>query len=381
LKDRKKLLIFFAIGFIILGGLMAYIFRPLINTMLLGFVFAFLFYPIYNKVNKKIRKPRISAMLVCILFILIITIPLLFALNSIAGEIYGISKNLEGVSLYKISEDFECDSKLLCKFPQALLNNNVIQVTVKDFLSMASQRTKIYIGQTLIMIPAFVLQAFIILFMMYYLFIDGHKFIDKVRKATPIAERHKDVIINNINRVLGGVLFGSIVVGAIQGMFGAFGFFVFGIRAPLLWGIMMFLFSFIPMLGTGIVWFPASAYMIINAIIASDEGMLFRGIGLMVYCIIFVSTVDNFIRPKLVSDKTKIHPVLVLFGVIGGIVVFNAAGVIIGPIVVGMFLSFIDMFDDEKDYLLGHKPLNADIKKKEKQIINAQLQETKDAKQ
>lgn len=348
MNDRKKLLVFFAVSFLVIGSLIFYIFRPLLNTILLGFVFTFLFYPIHKRLTNLIKRPRLSAFMICFLFILIITIPVLFAINALAGEIFSVSDRLTDASISGVLNLDSCSEEInFCRLVRPLLENNVIKRAGNDLLVSGITGAKKYVGNVLIAIPSFILQVFIIIFMMYYTFIDGHLLMNKIKKILPISEKHKKQFFDSIERMLGGILYGSIVVGVIQGILGGFGFFIFGVKAPILWGIIMFFFSFIPFLGTGIVWFPASAYIIINSAINHDNLGIFRGIGLIIYCTLFVSTIDNFIRPKLVSNRTKIHPVLVLFGVLGGLSVFNIAGVIIGPLLLGIFLTLLDMFEKE----------------------------------
>ena len=351
MKDKKELKIFFAISFLVIGTLILYIFRPLLNTILLGFVFTFLFYPVYKFFFKYIKRPRVSAFLVCLLFILIITIPVFFAINSLAIEVVHITNRFSDVSFLDSMESFKCQTETpICLFIERALNNQFVQTTLQDILSEIGSGSRKYIGEILIALPSIILQIFIIIFMMYYLFIDGEQFINKVRCFIPIKERHKEILFTDTKNVMGGILYGSILVGAVQAILGGLGFYIFGINSAIIWGIMMFFFTFIPFLGTAIIWFPASAYLIINSLMQQDTTGLYRGIGLLIYSALIVSTVDNFIRPKLVSSRTNLHPILVLFGVLGGIFVFNAAGVIIGPLILGIFVTLLEMYDKERNY-------------------------------
>lgn len=352
--EKKKLLWFFIISFILLGTVMFYIFKPLLNTLLLGFVFSYLVHPIYKAINKRLKKPRISSFIVCVLFIVVVTMPVLFAVNSLASEVFSISQVLTENSLSETISSIKCSSDTTtCRLINKALGVDIIDTTIDDLTLEGTTKIKSYIGSLLLQVPSLILNVFIILFMMYYLQIDGKKFLKKIYNIVPINISHKQIIVQKTKSVMGGILYGNILVGVIQGVLGGLGFFIFGIKAPILWGIIMFLLSFLPFLGTGIVWFPASVYLIINSLMSADTFGLWRGIGLLIYGSLIISTVDNFIRPKLVSTRANIHPVLVLFAVFGGIVVFNAAGIIIGPLVFGMFITILEMFEHEKDYLFS----------------------------
>ena len=363
--ERKKLLVFFAISFLLLGVLLFYIFRPLINTILSGFVFSYLVYPIYLFIYRKTKKPRLSSFLVCLLFIVVITLPILMSLNSLTQEVISIGKKFSDTDIIDDVLEFRCDSDTrICNTMNRMLDTSVIETTFADLISEFTTGMRKYVGEILLSIPSVIINIFIILFMMYYLLIDGKLFLARLYKSVPVGDKHKVNIFRKTKKVLGGILYGNIFVGAIQGFLGGVGFYMFGIKAPIVWGIIMFLFSFLPFIGTAVIWFPAAAYLIITSFLNSDPTGLWMGIGLLVYCALFVSTIDNFIRPKLVSNYTNIHPVLILFGVLGGIVVFKAAGIIIGPLIVGLFITLLDMFEQEKDFIFAVDEHKKEEKKK-----------------
>jgi predicted PurR-regulated permease PerM len=364
--ERKKLLIFFITSLAILGLLIFYIITPLINTILLGLVFTYLVYPIYSEINKRLKMPRVSSFIVCMLFIILITLPMLLALNNLTVEIFSISNRLTSFN-FETFENIECKQEgVICSLINNMLDINYIQTISTDFIKEITSKMKFYIGTVLMLIPSFILNVFIILFMMYYLLIDGKSFLIKIYNSVPIQQKHKENIMIKTKNVISGILYGNILVGAIQGLVAGIGFYIFGFNAPILWGIMTFFFSFVPMLGTAIIWFPAASYLIINSFANSDPTGIWKGVAFMLYGSLIISTIDNFIRPKLVSNKAKIHPLFVLIGIIGGIAVFNTAGIIIGPLIVGVFITIFDLFESEKDYLLE----DYDEENKKKDNIN-----------
>lgn len=354
MQEQKKLLVFFGLGFTILTILLYLIFKPLLNTILLGFIFSFLMYPLYKIINKKLKSQKFSSFLVCLIFILVITTPLIFGVNSLAQEIFSVGKTISNSDILSSLENFECNGdNFLCNSINDFLVEANLTDTLKDFVRENISKVSNYVGNLLLKLPSLILNIFMIIFMMYYLLMDGKKFVQKVYSIIPISSSHKYKLFKKTFDVLGGILFGNITVAVIQGILAGVGFAIFGVKAPLLWGIVTIFFALIPMLGAGIVWFPASIYLIITSVATSNIPGVWQGVGLMIYGAIIVSTLDNFIRPMLVSDKTNIHPVLVLFGVIGGLSVFGAAGIFIGPLILGMFLTLIEMFEDEKDFMFN----------------------------
>ncbi len=369
--ERKKLLVFFGLGFTLLSVLIYNIFKPMMNTILLGFVFSFLMYPLFKIINHKIKKPKLSSFIVCLLFVLVITTPVLIGINNLAQEVFSVGKTVSDSGALGNIENYNCSSdSIFCDFVNKLMVESNFKDTIKDIIKSGLSTFSAYIGNLLFKLPSLVLNIFMIIFMMYYLLIDGKKFVQKVYNIIPISNTHKHKLFKKTFDVLGGILFGNLAVAVIQGVLTGIGFAIFGFNAPFLWGILTMFFALIPMLGAGIVWFPASMYMIISSLMVSNMVGVWQGVGLMVYGAIIVSTLDNFIRPMLVSDKTNIHPVLVLFGVIGGLSVFGTAGIFIGPLILGMFLTLVDMYEDEKNFLFNSIDPNT-VTTKSKKIKNA----------
>jgi len=132
-----------------------------------------------------------------------------------------------------------------------------------------------------------------------------------------------------------------------QGVIGAIGFIIFGVGSPIFWGMMMAIFALIPFLGTAIIWVPASLILLIKGFLSNNGWMIGKGIGLFLYGLLIVSTLDNIIKPKLIGHKGKIHPAVVLLGILGGLNLFGFIGIFIGPIILAVFIALSKVYSDE----------------------------------
>ena len=141
--------------------------------------------------------------------------------------------------------------------------------------------------------------------------------------------RTRDVISASVNGVL--------VIPAIQGALGALAFFALGVPSALVWGVVMTFLSLIPMAGAFIVWVPAALFLVAT-------GHLTKAIILAAWGALVIGTVDNFLRPKLVGEKTKLHELFIFFSVIGGLKVFGVLGIVLGPVVLAVTLALLDVF-------------------------------------
>ena len=143
------------------------------------------------------------------------------------------------------------------------------------------------------------------------------------------------------------VVYGHLLTAFAQGLIGGLGFLVFGLSSPILWGIIIGIAGLIPMVGTAIVWVPASIYLFLVGILQDSLPYMARGIGLFVYGFLIIGTVDNFLKPKLIGGRAKVHPALILIGLLGGLTVFGLIGAIYGPLILAMLVTFFDIYRTE----------------------------------
>ena len=203
------------------------------------------------------------------------------------------------------------------------------------------------ISNLLFSIPLFILDMFIVLFVMFFLFRDGKILIDKIERIMPLKDKYRKHVFKKLNNMAYAVIYGSIIIAIIQGTLGGIGFLIFGLSSPLLWGVVMIFASLIPYIGSSIIWFPAAILLIIDGYINPESSTLIKGILLLLYGIFIVGTIDNILKPKIIGDKAGIHPVLVLLGVVGGLSFLGFVGIIIGPIILAMLVTFIDIYEEE----------------------------------
>ncbi len=172
---------------------------------------------------------------------------------------------------------------------------------------------------------------------MYYLFRDGERIRAALRDALPLETSQAHEIFLRTRDVISASIYGVLVIAAIQGALGGLAFWVLGLPSPLVWGVVMMFMSLIPVLGSFIVWIPAAIYLLAT-------GEIWQGVVLIVWGALVIGSVDNFLRPKLVGEKTRLHELLIFFSVLGGLQVFGVLGLVLGPVVVAVALALLDVF-------------------------------------
>ncbi|MCH8003200.1 MAG: AI-2E family transporter [Nanoarchaeota archaeon] len=344
--------IFFTLIFLVLILVSFLIIKPFLTAVLTGIIFSYIFHPLYSRIYKKIRNKNISSLITSILVILIITLPLFFVLNTLSKEAYTtylLSKQKLASGQF-LTECTPAD-KTVCKISN-FVSDKINDPQTKYYFDTTIKgiTTKITgsISNILFSVPIFILDMFIVLFVMFFLFRDGEIFIDKVERIMPLKSKYRKYVFKKLNNMTYAVIYGSIIIAIIQGTLGGLGFFVFGLPSPLLWGIVMMFASLIPYVGSSIIWFPASLILIFNGYLNSETTLMIKGILFMLYGIFVVGTIDNILKPKIIGSKGGLHPVLVLLGVVGGLKFLGFVGIIIGPIILAMLVTFIEIYEEEK---------------------------------
>jgi predicted PurR-regulated permease PerM len=172
---------------------------------------------------------------------------------------------------------------------------------------------------------------------MYYLFRDGHKIVNALPNMLPLERAQSEKIFARTREVISASLYGVLVIASIQGGLGGLMFWILGLPSPLVWAVVMALLAMIPMAGAFLVWVPAAIFLGLS-------GSWPKAIILTVWGTLVIGTVDNFLRPKLVGEKTKLHELFIFFSVLGGLKVFGILGIVLGPVVLAITLALLDVF-------------------------------------
>jgi predicted PurR-regulated permease PerM len=186
------------------------------------------------------------------------------------------------------------------------------------------------------------LGLFIMFFVMFYGFREGQTFILYLKKHLPLEKNLKDSLFDEMRTITQAVLYGQVLTAVIQGGLGGLALLVFGVPNALFWGAIMIIFAFLPVLGTPLIWVPAGVGLIL-------DGNVTKGILLLAFGATVVMNIDNFLRPKLVSSRTNVHPVLILIGVLGGLRVFGFIGMLVGPLILAILVALIKFY--EQNYM------------------------------
>ena len=322
-----------------------FIIKPILLSIFLGALLAYISYPLNRYLKSKIKNKTIPPLIVSAVILLVIVIPSAFLLSLLAEQAYSLFL----VGKEKISAGiFENCANGFCTVIKEAVRDLEVQLQLQNALKVVTTWIIQKGSSVLISIPKFILNVFIVFFTLFYFLKDGQEFSQKIGSLLGIGESHYSFIVQRLKEIIHGLVFGFLLVALIQGALGALGFFIFGVPLPLLCGVIMAFLALIPALGTGIIWFPASLILFLNGLFQGSNSLMIRGILLLVYSVLIVSSVDNILKPKLVGSKARIHPWIIFVGIFGGLFFFGMWGVILGPLILSLTTVFIDLFALEK---------------------------------
>jgi len=318
--------------------------RPFLISILSAIVLTYIFYPVYRRINKVIKNKNIASFLVVLLIFLLFLVPLGFIANALIKE----TINVYGTAINYLSKDiFNADS-LYNSIYTYVFEKFGFDLDIKAVLTNISTFFIEQLQNFIVSLPNKILNFFIVVVVMYYLFKDGELVAERVKSFLPFKRVYKGELIKELEDMTHAVVYGHIVTALAQGAIGALGFFIFGVKGALVWGLVMFFFSLMPIIGPPLVWAPASLYILTSGIITHSPNMIGRGIGLFLYGLLIISTVDNIVRPKVIGTRAKINPAIILLGVVGGLFLFGAIGLIIGPIILSLFFTTLKIYEERK---------------------------------
>jgi predicted PurR-regulated permease PerM len=172
---------------------------------------------------------------------------------------------------------------------------------------------------------------------LYYFFKDGEAILKKLMDLSPLPTNQEKEIFEKFNQMTVATIKGTLIIALIQGLLIGVVFWIAGVQAPTLWGLLTAIISIIPLLGSVLVWLPVGIVLLFL-------GSYWQAILVLVAGAVVVSSVDNLLRPKLIEGETSLHPLLVFLSTLGGIAVFGPLGFVIGPVVIVLLIAFLEIY-------------------------------------
>jgi len=332
-----------------LGIISLLIVSSLFKAILAGLILSYIFYPVYKLLYSKLKRKTVSALIITLLVLLLLTVPSFFVVNKLSTEVSVFFVTAKQY-LAGGGKSSSCGADSLCKFiPDNLkVTSPGVNALLTNTLGKATDSIMNATSRLVLSLPNFLLQFFIVFFIMYYTFKDGASALNKLKAGLPLKKHRQDALIGQFDNVASAVIYGTVIVAVLQAVLAGIGFFLFGLPSPIIWALVTLVVALIPFLGPVFVWLPASVLLMASGYFSGEGLVLLRGIGLFVYGMFIVSGIDNVLKPRIIGNRVKINPALILLGLIGGIKFFGIVGFVFGPVIIAMLKAAFDEYIQER---------------------------------
>ena len=334
----RVFLVYFLASFFMLGWLL----WPFLSTIVLAATITGVFNPLYQVFSRKLP-PVLASLSVCAIIFLFLFIPIVSLVGVLSKEAF---------DLYQLARDVALEDQF-----NALIQDNRVVEILNSFLQKYNiaftgedlNRTITELGKNLGLalydqartitsnILKFFVHFFFMLLICFYLFVDQKRILDFIFDLSPLPDDQDQKLFQKFKDMSGAILIGNGLSGLLQGILGGAVFAIFGIRSPILWGVIMTLLAFIPIVGIGVVFIPATIYLFM-------KGRIVAGVFFIVFYIVLSAGSEYVFKPKLVGQRVQMHTLLVFLSIIGGLQLFGILGIIYGPLVATGFLTLTDIY-------------------------------------
>ncbi len=323
------------------GALTVAVFWPFLKPLALAAVFAVVLQGLYQRVVRALGGwPSTAALLTVIMSVFFILLPLSLVGVLVGNEARDLYVSLEaGSGQTTIAQMFLRVDETFGDVPGIGEFTRSASIDVSTYTKEALQWITGHAGDIFSSASQLLLAFFIFFIALYYLLRDGTRVRQILIELSPLSDKEDTRVFDWLELAINSVIKGNLVIALVQGVLTTIGFTIFGVSNTILWGTVAAVAALIPGIGTGLVFTPAVAFLFFT-------GATVPALGLLVWGALGVGLIDNFLGPKLVGRGMKLHPLLVLLSVLGGLLYFGPAGIFLGPLTLSLLFALVSIYSD-----------------------------------
>jgi predicted PurR-regulated permease PerM len=345
IMEKKYGATLFLVFFICSLVLLLRLFWTYVSAIVLALLLASVFYPLYSWVKKVLREQELLASLSVTFFILLIlVIPVGWFIGTLSNEAFDFyQRSSSEVSLKHIQDIIEKDPVWAERFRKLgkMTGLTITPETVEELASSIGKKVGLFLYSQIRSMASnllsFLIHFFLMMLTIFYLFRDGPRLKDYLVQLMPVPKDQLEKVANKFQEMGRAIIVGNGMSGIIQGIFGGFGFFFFGLGSPFLWGTVISFMAFVPIVGATAVFVPATVIIMLT-------GSTGLGIGYLIYNLCYSSIVEYLVKPKLIGKGMQMNSLLVFIGILGGLKLFGILGLIYGPLIMTVFLTLAEIY-------------------------------------
>lgn len=319
---------FFGVMLVALGSLTALMIVPFAQYLAGAALLAFLLTPLHRQLEPVVGS-RLSALGLVVGTVVVAIVPLVILSSIVIDTARQFARDpdrfmvfVEGIQRAVI-DPLELEIDLLAELEEIMQQS--FEQMFQEALGILTTTLRIGLG------------AILMVFVLYYLLVDGDRFVAWIEVVTPLDEDTRTELIEETRTITWAVLQSHLFVAVLEGILGGIALFLLGVPNAAFWTAVMIVVSILPLVGVWIVWAPAVLYLFV-------VDRVLGGVVLFIYGITLLAFVDEYLRAIFVDHRSGLNPATVLVGVLGGLYLFGVVGLFLGPILLAVFKAFVNVF-------------------------------------
>lgn len=323
--------------FVLVSVGLAYIFwkivEPFALVLITAAVMAVILTPFERWLRRKVGNAKVSSLITLLLVLLVIVGPLTAAGYIMVNQAVDLAENVDGQWV----ENFRFEDLPFYQNLPGFLQAQLSSIDIAALFVGLQTWVKDHIGVIFSSSASFVFNAFIFFICFFYFILEREKIVAEALELSPFKDRTDRSILARMSNTVRAVVIGSLIVALVQGVMAAIGMTIFNVPGALIWAGLVVIAAQVPMVGTAAVMIPVILYLFLS-------GNTGDGIGLTIWSVVVVGTIDNVLAPFVVEGRTRMHALLILLSILGGLQFFGPIGFIVGPTVLAAFLALIELY-------------------------------------
>jgi predicted PurR-regulated permease PerM len=336
----RYFLLLFLVSFLLLGRLL----WPFFSILILSFLLSGLFQPVFRFLHERLKfSEQFSSMATCFFIVIVVFLPLMIFVIALSKEVLGLYPLIKGKNLTLLLQQLLEENQVVAKIKEIFASFGIefhperLTRTLSEIGKVAGLFLYNQASSWAANILNFVFSFFMMVIVIFFLLIDQERFMTYILELSPLPDQQERQLFRKFEEIAKAVLVGNGLCGLLQGFLGGAAFMFFGINSPILWGGVMAILAFLPIVGIGLVLVPA-------AIILFLKGSIGVGIFMLFFYAVLSFSVEYLLKPWMVGERVKMHTLLVFLSILGGLSVYGVLGIIYGPLIVTAFLSLADIY-------------------------------------
>jgi predicted PurR-regulated permease PerM len=337
---------FFGI-FLLITYLFYEVLKPFIFSLFWAGILALVLYPLHERLTRVLKnRVGISSIIMTTLAAFVVILPLIIVVTTLAVEMLDVYRGIKDqIEIAKLKPMVEHLKQII---PVSILDEVEKKFGVSDIhpeevvlksVGTVSRYLFDLVQKGAKNLTTLIVDFGIMVFALFFFFRDGKKLYEETKYLIPMTDEQKNRIFHRFYNILDAIILGVIATAGVNGLIVGLIFWILGISFPVLAGVLSFILSLLPVGGSIFVWLPVGVYLFLI-------GSTFKGIELLVLGTI-LSSVDHFLKPMIIGGRAKLPTLFLFLSIFGGVRAFGFSGIILGPVLLVAFISFIEIYKVE----------------------------------